>query len=298
MNQKVQQGDNDRGKEEEFLREKKKLQSQLTKKFKKLQNKEQEILKNLKECAQWAKVYHEGELIKFHFASIKKGASSIVVQDWITDQPYHLKLNPAKTPQEEMAARFRRAKKLQAGIVPLTQYLERIQKELFHVEQKQQELHRLKILEELSSFKNALSPLASKHSRAPTAPSAISSCYKEYQSVKGIKIWVGKNAKGNDRLTFQLARGRDWWLHVKGWSGSHVIIRLKKDQDPDYETLQDAMQLALYHSKARAQGEGEICFTQCRYVSRLRKGKPGQVQVSKHQTAWVRFDQARYEALL
>jgi predicted ribosome quality control (RQC) complex YloA/Tae2 family protein len=281
-----------------FNQEKQILRNQLAKQFKKLQRKEQELLENLKQCAQWSRVQHEGELIKFHFALLKKGMSFFTVQDWQSDQPYSLELDPTKTPQEEMAARFRRAKKLQAGIIPLTQYLDRSQKELQQIEQQMQRIDFLKTTEELASFiqTNSSSLTAKPHEKAPVR-SPLASIYKEYQSAKGIKIWVGKNAKANDRLTFQLANGRDWWLHAKGYSGSHVIIRLAKDQDPDPETLKDAMQLALYHSKARAQGEGEICFTQCKYVSRLGKGSPGLVQISKHQTAWIRLDPARYRAL-
>lgn len=112
-----------------------------------------------------------------------------------------------------------------------------------------------------------------------------------------MKIWVGKNAKMNEKLTFQLANGRDWWLHVSGYPGSHVIIKMNKDQEPDPETLKDAFQLALYHSKARDMGEGEICFTQRKYVSRLGRKKTGLVQISKHQTAWIRADPVRLQAL-
>lgn len=94
-----------------------------------------------------------------------------------------------------------------------------------------------------------------------------------------------------------MANGRDWWLHVRGCPGSHVIIRLDKNLEPDSETLKDALQLALYYSKARHQGEGEICFTQRKYVSRLGKNKTGLVQISKHQTAWIRLDPVRLQAL-
>ncbi len=279
----------------ELNREKQALTHQFSKQMKKLKRKEHDIAENLKECAQWSHIQHEGDLIKAHFASIQKGVSSLIVHDWMTDQPYHLKLNPAKTPQEEMAARFKRAKKLHLGQEPLTQYLKRIQTELHSLEQQKQKLSLVQTADELAAFKSTLSFLPTSQ----TIPSAISPSpiYKEYLSTNGVRIWVGKNAKANERLTFQLANGRDWWLHVRGYSGSHVIIRLGKDQEPDSETLKDAMQLALYYSKARLQGEGEICFTQRKYVSRLGKGKAGLVQISKHQTAWIRFDPARWQVL-
>jgi hypothetical protein len=68
----------------------------------------------LKQILKAEQKYEEsGCSMKNHFASIKKGSSSIAVQDWIIDQPYHLELNPAKNPTRRVTARFRRAKKLQ-----------------------------------------------------------------------------------------------------------------------------------------------------------------------------------------
>jgi predicted ribosome quality control (RQC) complex YloA/Tae2 family protein len=282
-------------KEWELTKAKQALKKQLSKQIKKLKIKEQKLMENLKECVQWSQLQHEGDLIKSHLASIKRGTASLTVHDWLTDQSYHLKLDPSKMPQEEMAARFKRAKKLQMGQAPLAQYLERIQTALRSIEQQQEKLNLIQTIDELIAFKTSLASLPS----TPAASSAIPSSpiYREYFSATGVPIWVGKNAKANDLLTFQLANGRDWWLHVSGYSGSHVIIRLGKNQEPDSETLKDAMQIALYYSKARTQGEGEICFTQRKYVSRLGKGKTGLVQISKHQIAWIRFDPARWQIL-
>jgi predicted ribosome quality control (RQC) complex YloA/Tae2 family protein len=276
-----------------FNREKQALQKNLSKQLKKLRKKEEDLRNNLKQCAEWPKFQHEGDLIKAHLPSIKKGTSNFTVHDWMSDQSYHLNFDPAKTPHEEMIARFKRAKKLQRGQAPLMQYLERIQKGITDIEEQQRNLSQVETLEELANFKN-LFPAALPLSRPSVREIPRPPIYREYRSASGIQIWVGKNAKANDRLTFQLANGRDWWLHARNCPGSHIIIRLDKDQEPDHETLQDALQLALHYSKARAAGEGEICFTQRKYVSQLKKGKAGQVQISKHQIAYIRYDAERF----
>jgi len=272
------------------------LEKRLSKKLKKLEKKEQELLENVRQCSRWPLLQHEGDLIKFHFASIKKGTSALTLYDWETDQPYPLTLDPTRTIEEEMIARFKQAKKLKRGERPLVEYLGKVQRELSDLRQQQEAIRPLNTEEEWAIFKATLAPLPSSSRTLPkkASPSPI---YREYPSAQGMQIWVGKTAKANDRLTFQLANGSDWWLHARGCPGSHVIIRLKKEKEPDPETLKDALQLALYYSKARAQGEGEIYLTQCKYVSSLKKGKQGAVQISKHQTAWIRFEPARWEAL-
>lgn len=281
----------------EFTRQKEALQKELKGQLKKLQHKEKELIKQLNACSRWEAIQHEGELLKANFSLLKKGLSSLSVDDWLTGQPAVLSLDHRKTPHDEMALRFRKAKKLHDGIDPLKRFLNRIQEDIKRVEQKSQQIDRLTTAQELGSYKRS-SPDTSSVSREMKPPKpSISVIYREYLSASGVKIWVGKNAKANDRLTLQLANGRDWWLHATGCPGSHVVIRLGKDEEPDSETLKDAMQLALHYSKARSQGEAEVCYTQRKFVSKMGRGKPGQVQISKHQTAWIKFDPIRFQAL-
>ncbi len=76
----------------------------------------------------------------------------------------------------------------------------------------------------------------------------------------GWKILVGKGAKDNDRLTFEIADRDDLWLHVSGWSGSHVILRVPDGSDePPRDVVDFAAKLAAWHSKARgARGKVEV----------------------------------------
>jgi predicted ribosome quality control (RQC) complex YloA/Tae2 family protein len=47
--------------------------------------------------------------------------------------------------------------------------------------------------------------------------------------VEGFEVLVGKGDAENDRLTFEIAEPRDWWFHVVGHSGSHVVVRNPDD---------------------------------------------------------------------
>ena len=70
---------------------------------------------------------------------------------------------------------------------------------------------------------------------------------KTYISHDGIQIKVGENAKENDNLTLS-SYPNEWWLHMDGGPGSHVVICHEKDTIPK-ETKSDAALLAVYHSK-------------------------------------------------
>lgn len=98
--------------------------------------------------------------------------------------------------------------------------------------------------------------------------------------VDGYEVLVGKGARDNDRLTFRVARPRDWWLHAAGFAGSHVVVRVDEDGEAPRSVLERAAQLAVYHSKARDAG-GKVAVHVCRAgdVRKPRGAPPGQVQL-------------------
>lgn len=70
---------------------------------------------------------------------------------------------------------------------------------------------------------------------------------KTYTSFDGIVIKVGENAKENDNLTLS-SYPNEWWMHVDGGPGAHVVICHEENTIPK-ETKRDAAFLAVHHSK-------------------------------------------------
>ncbi len=59
--------------------------------------------------------------------------------------------------------------------------------------------------------------------------------YDLYELEDGTKIGIGKNASGNDELRKSWGKKDDYWFHIEGEKGSHLI--LKGDLKPDYFNL-------------------------------------------------------------
>jgi predicted ribosome quality control (RQC) complex YloA/Tae2 family protein len=97
--------------------------------------------------------------------------------------------------------------------------------------------------------------------------------------VEGFEILVGKGDADNDALTFGIGEPRDFWLHVSGPPGSHVIVRNPENLDAlPRPVLQRAAELAAFHSKARAaKGKVEVHVCRVADVSKPRGFDPGQV---------------------
>ena len=95
-----------------------------------------------------------------------------------------------------------------------------------------------------------------------------------YLSSDGFDMYVGKNNYQNDELTFKVATGNDWWFHVKGNAGSHVIVKTQGKDLPD-RTFEEAARLAAYYSKSRDQDKAEIDYIQKKHIKKPNGAKPG-----------------------
>ena len=110
----------------------------------------------------------------------------------------------------------------------------------------------------------------------------------EYELPGGWEVLAGRTEADNDRLSLKLARPGDWWFHVRGTSGSHVILRAREDAEPDRDTLKQAAAVAAYHSKARRGGTVPVSCTLARYVTKPRGARTGTVQIRKETTFKVK----------
>jgi predicted ribosome quality control (RQC) complex YloA/Tae2 family protein len=110
----------------------------------------------------------------------------------------------------------------------------------------------------------------------------------EYRTSGDWIVLAGKTDADNDYLSIKLANPNDYWFHVRGMPGSHVILRGKDGKEPDKETLLKAAAIAAYHSKAKNGGVTAVSCTQAKYVSKPRGAKPGTVSIRKESVLKVR----------
>ncbi len=121
---------------------------------------------------------------------------------------------------------------------------------------------------------------------------------KEYKPAP-VRVWeyiidgkwtvlAGKTDADNDRLSLKEARPNDWWFHVRGMPGSHVLLKAIPDEDPGKDILKAAAAVAAWHSKARTGGVTPVACTKAAYVTKPRGAKPGTVQIRKETILKVR----------
>jgi len=100
----------------------------------------------------------------------------------------------------------------------------------------------------------------------------------------GWEILVGRSAEDNDRLSLRIGHPSDFWFHVAGQQGSHVLARHpERPSQISREAKRVAAGLAVYFSKARNAGKVTVHMARCGDVSKPRGYPPGKVLLKSHQ---------------
>lgn len=124
----------------------------------------------------------------------------------------------------------------------------------------------------------------------PDQPDASTAGYKfyEYHLEGGWQVYAGRTDEDNDYLSLKFARPNDWWFHVRGMPGSHVLLRAKEGEEPGREVLRQAAAIAAFHSKAKSGGTVAVSCTQAKYVTKSRGMKPGTVHIKREKVIKVK----------
>jgi predicted ribosome quality control (RQC) complex YloA/Tae2 family protein len=109
----------------------------------------------------------------------------------------------------------------------------------------------------------------------------------------GFTILVGRGAKENDELLRHHVKGNDYWLHARDYPGGYVFIRNLRGKSIPLETLLDAGNLAVFYSKGKNSGRGEVYYTQVKYLRRTKTGKTGLVIPTQEKNLSITIDDKR-----
>lgn len=175
------------------------------------------------------------QLITSSIYLFAKGERSATVQNWETGESVTLTLDPAyDSPSEEANALFERARKLKRGSKVINELLDKTELALEQLQELQEDLGAVKTDSEVSesifrlvqeklrrssrstgfsepSPERRLQPPNSRETKKPSIGTPASNLRK-LVSPAGCTIVVGRNRRGNEYLTFNMARGDDVWM--------------------------------------------------------------------------------------
>ena len=111
---------------------------------------------------------------------------------------------------------------------------------------------------------------------------------RRFVSPDGLTVLVGKSAEENDLLSLRICEPCDFWFHLAGDSGSHVVVRNpdRLDRLPR-DTERFAAGLAAGYSKAKNAGRVSVHAARGEDVSKRRGQPPGEVTLARFKSLTV-----------
>ena len=225
----------------------------------------------------------DGELLLTYQGQVTRSAREVAVVDH-QGNPRTIRLDPMLSPVENAQTYFRRYRKAARAAEEVSTRIAKLTPDLAYLDQLAADLALAESRSEIDGVRDALVE-AGWAPKANRKSSGQQGGPRRFEA-DGFIIFVGRNARQNEDLTFKRAAPDDLWLHVRGQPGAHVIIRRSGKAVPE-DVIQHAAALAAYYSPARDERQVDVDVTERRFVRRARGGHPGLVTCRNERTVSV-----------
>lgn len=276
--------------EQEFAQLRQQIQQKLGNVLGKLRQKAAGFRGRLGESDRADQSRQHADLLMAYLHLWEPGMQQITLADFTTGEPVNILLNPEKNAVYNAQLLYKKHQKLKRTRAAIDPLLNAVEAEIHYLEQIEAALAQfaayqvpedLEALEEIREELIQQGYMAGSGYQRATPDDATSQPHR-YQTPSGFELWVGRNNRQNDRLTFRLAGDYDLWFHTQEIPGSHVLLRLQPGSVPEDQDLQFAANLTAYYSRARQSEQVPVVYTEPKHVYKPKGAKPG-IAIYKHE---------------
>lgn len=227
-----------------------------------------------------------GELILAYQYTLTRGQTELRAQ-YDPDQPeLVIKLDANLSPLDNAQRYFTRYNKAKRALDDVPQLIKKTRQELAYLDQLETDLELANSWPDIDEVKLALQDAGywkgSKRKRGGAGQSAP----LRIVTPDAYVIWVGRNSRQNEMVTFKRGGGDDLWLHARDVPGAHVVIKFDGRPIPE-AIIEQAASMAAYYSARRAEGKVPVDVTHCKYVRKIKGAAQGMVTYRNEETRLV-----------
>ena len=227
-----------------------------------------------------------GDILTANIHRIVKGQTTVSCEDFYDEEMalIDIPLSPILSPQQNAAKFYKDYSRMKTAEKELTRQIALGEEELQYLKSVLEELNRAETEAELDEIRQELH--AGGYVKSDTGKRKMKQSKLQpmrFESTDGYPIYVGRNNRQNDELTFRLARKDDIWCHASKVHGSHVIISCGGTTPPD-DTVTQAAQLAAYYAETGGGQNIPVDVTTVKQVRKVPSGKPGMVIYHTYRT--------------
>lgn len=231
------------------------------------------------------------DTIMANLYQLRKGQTSAELVNIYDGTPVTIKLNPVLSPTDNAQAYYKRYNKFKRAQSEVRQQLEATESALAYLASLDASLMTATTKNEIEEIRQEMvaQGLLKEMGKKKKAPLQKSQPL-HIKLREGVDLYIGKNNKQNDYVTFTIGGPRDLWLHTKDIPGSHIIMKAAAPQEGDIAL---AVELAAYFSKARSGSNVPVDCVERRYVKKPAGAKPGFVIFTNQRTYYATPEEQR-----
>ena len=227
-----------------------------------------------------------GDIVTANIHKIIKGQTILQAEDFYDENMtvIDIPISPILSPQQNAAKFYKDYGRMKNAEKELTKQIELGETEQQYLRSVLDELNRAQTDQELEEIRQELQ--SQGYVKADTGKKRMKqakSTPMRFVSTDGYPIFVGRNNRQNDELTFKSARKDDIWCHASKVHGSHVIIACAGVTPPD-ATITQACQLAAYYAETNGGQNIPVDVTPVKQVKKPPNAKPGMVIYHTYKT--------------
>ena len=256
--------------------------------------------KELAACAEKETYKQWGELLTANLYALQKGQEQVVLINYFSEnmEEVSLTLDRRLSPAANAQKYFKRYTKAKNAEKELTIQIEKAQGELLYIRSVLDALDRASLPAEIEEIRTELGRTGYlSKSKLPPSKKAPPPKFAVYTTSGGFRVLCGKNNLQNDILTFEKADRNDWWFHVHGAPGSHVILLCEGVDDPPAEDFTEAAMIAAVNSRLSDGKSVVVDYTKVRNIKKPPHANPGFVIYHTNYSAVVDPDKEAVKRL-
>ena len=218
-----------------------------------------------------------GELLMTYGQNLPSGEKEITVNNYYTNEDVTIRLDKDLTGIENAKKFYNKYNKYKRTKDALIPQIEQTEASLEHLKAIDASIMLCENEADLKGVKDELIQYGYIKKSGKGKKKQAKSKPLHFVTEDGYHIYVGKNNLQNDELTFNFAKGNDWWFHSKKIHGSHVIVKVKDNEELPDHIFEIAANVAAYYSSARESNKVEIDYVQKKEVKKPSGAVPGYV---------------------
>lgn len=266
-----------------FSRQRKSLQQAVGSRLKKVRRTLEHLHADEENDVREQSYKHYADLLMSQSEPHRSGLTSVTIDSYDTNEVVTIPLQEDLSIIENATRLYDKARSAAAAAVARRKRIPALGTELQQLEALENAITSASNMSDLPQLPNNVKPIdADVHKRTPESK------YRVFVIDSEHTLYVGKSAASNDELTMKFARQQDWWLHVRGASGSHAVLRGVTASKIPKTVLEVAAGITAYYSQARNASYVPVVYTQRKYVRKPKGANVGAVTLEREQTVMVK----------